>query len=209
MVLQRKYSLLFQIVLGLICGCLNGLFVFESVGNFPLYNDTIFTVLASFFGWVSGITSAVTYHLWGRFIMSKGDTEPLAILFVLCSLSIVVIVQLYQRKKEKLLFIDLLILIFIITMVISLEGAFIFTVLYRLFEYQEPIESKKITYLMLQQQIPLLLSAWFARVPVNLVDKTLAVCLGYFGALGLDKFLYRYFPNKFIFSPTKLEDKAS
>ena len=80
---------------------------------------------------------------------------------------------------------------------ISLEGAFIFNVLYKLFEYQEPIESKKITYLMLQQQIPLLLSAWFARVPVNLVDKTIALCAGYFGALGLDKLLYKYFPNKF------------
>ena len=109
----------------------------------------------------------------------------------------VAIVQLYQRKKDRLFFIDLFILIFIITMVISLEGAFIFNILYKLFEYQEPIESKKITYLMLQQQIPLFLSAWFARVPVNLVDKTLAVCIGYFGALGLDKVLYKYFPNKF------------
>jgi hypothetical protein len=197
MILHRKYSLLFQVILGIVCGLLNGVSNLQPLWKFPLYNDTIFTVLASFFGWVSGIVSAFTFHTIVPLIPIFETEGYLVFFFVFCSLSMVAIVQLYQRKKDRLLFIDLFILIFIITMVISLEGAFIFNILYKLFEYQEPIESKKITYLMLQQQIPLFLSAWFARVPVNLVDKTLAVCVGYYGALGLDKVLYKYFPNKF------------
>lgn len=197
MILHRKYSILFQVILGIVCGFLNGVSNLQPLWKFPLYNDTIFTILASFFGWISGIVSAITFHTLVPLIPIFKTDGYLVFFFVFCSLSIVAIVQLYQRKKDRLLFIDLFILIFIITMVISLEGAFIFNVLYKLFEYQEPIESKKITYLMLQQQIPLLLSAWFARVPVNLVDKTIAVCAGYFGALGLDKLLNKYFPNKF------------
>ena len=65
MVFKKKYSIWFQLILGLLCGFLNmcGSKMAEGL-SLPIFNDTLFTVLASFFGWTAGITSALGFYIF-------------------------------------------------------------------------------------------------------------------------------------------------
>ena len=185
MVFQKKYSIWFQLVLGLICGLLNmfGSKMAEGL-SLPIFNDTLFTVLASFFGWTAGITSALGYHILFCLFIQNGFS---GFLFVICSLSMVLIVRLYIKNKEKLSLMDFVFMIFISALVISFEGGIIFVFVFNQFDFKETVEVNKITYILIRQQIPLLFSSWLSRIPVNLLDKTLAVLAGGYGAIGLGK----------------------
>ena len=44
--------------------------------------------------------------------------------------------------------------------------------------------------------IPLLISSWLSRIPINLLDKTLAVLAGGYGAIGLGKLFGNHFQKK-------------
>ena len=98
MVFKKKYNIWFQLILGLLCGLLNmfGSKLAEGL-SLPIFNDTLFTVLASFFGWTAGITSALGYHILFCLFIQKGFS---GFLFVICSLSMVLIVRLYIKNKE-------------------------------------------------------------------------------------------------------------
>ena len=98
MVFKKKYSIWFQLILGLLCGLLNmfGSKLAEGL-SLPIFNDTLFTVLASFFGWTAGITSALGYHILFCLFIQKGFS---GFLFVICSLSMVLIVRLYIKNVE-------------------------------------------------------------------------------------------------------------
>lgn len=81
-------------------------------------------------------------------------------------------------------------------MVISFEGGLIFVFVFNQFDFKETVEVNKITYILIRQQIPLLFSSWLSRIPVNLLDKTLAVFAGGYGAIGLGKLLGNHFQKK-------------
>ena len=81
-------------------------------------------------------------------------------------------------------------------MVISFEGGLIFVFVFNQFDFKETVEVNKITYILIRQQIPLLFSSWLSRIPVNLLDKTLAVFAGVYGAIGLGKLLGNHFQKK-------------
>ena len=165
--------------------------------SLPIFNDTLFTVLASFFGWTAGITSALGYHILFCLFIQKGFS---GFLFVICSLSMVLIVRLYIKNKETLSLMDFVFMIFISALVISFEGGLIFVFVFNQFDFKETVEVNKITYILIRQQIPLLISSWLSRIPVNLLDKTLAVLAGGYGAIGLGKLFMRgggdSFPKK-------------
>ena len=194
MVFKKKYSIWFQLALGLLCGLLNmfGSKMAEGL-SLPIFNDTLFTVLASFFGWTAGITSALGYHILFCLFIQKGFS---GFLFVICSLSMVLIVRFYIKNKDKLSLIDFVFMIFISALVISFEGGLIFVFVFNHFDFKETVEVNKITYILIRQQIPLLVSSWLSRIPVNLLDKTLAVLAGGYGAIGLGKLLGNNFQKK-------------
>lgn len=108
----------------------------------------------------------------------------------------VLIVRLYIKNKEKLSLMDFVFMIFISALVISFEGGIIFVFVFNQFDFKETVEVNKITYILLRQQIPLLFSSWLSRIPVNLLDKTLAVLAGGYGAIGLGKLLGNHFSKK-------------
>ena len=116
--------------------------------------------------------------------------------FVICSLSMVLIVRFYIKNKETLSLMDFVFMIFISALVISFEGGLIFVFVFNQFDFKETVEVNKITYILIRQQIPLLVSAWLSRIPVNLLDKTLAVLAGGYGAIGLGKLLGNHFQKK-------------
>ena len=173
--------------------------------SLPIFNDTLFTVLASFFGWTAGITSALGYHILFCLFIQKGFS---GFLFVICSLSMVLIVRLYIKNKETLSLMDFVFMIFISALVISFEGGLIFVFVFNQFDFKETVEVNKITYILIRQQIPLLISSWLSRIPVNLLDKTLAVLAGGYGAIGLGKLFMRgggrLFSKKSEFRPQTL-----
>ena len=100
MVFKKKYNIWFQLVLGIICGFLNmfGSKMAEGL-SLPIFNDTLFTVLASFFGWTAGITSALGYYILFCLFIQNGFS---GFLFVICSLSMVLIVRFYIKNKETI-----------------------------------------------------------------------------------------------------------
>lgn len=194
MVFKKKYNIWFQLVLGIICGFLNmfGSKMAEGLA-LPIFNDTLFTVLASFFGWTAGITSALGYHILFCLFIQNGFS---GFFFVICSLSMVLIVRFYIKNKETISLMDFIFMIFISALVISFEGGLIFVFVFTQFDFKETVEVNKITYILIRQQIPLLISSWLSRIPINLLDKTLAVLAGGYGAIGLGKLFGNHFQKK-------------
>ncbi len=183
-------SLKFQIPLGLIFAICNlGLNLLNQVKpdfSIPLYLDTLFTVTASFFGLVSGLICAVLYHLACTFVNHYDLTT---LVWTICNLSVVVIIRLYILKGREIHLSDILLLIFITALVISLEGAVIFTVLNAIAEYKEDSQIRFMYSLLSSNSVPVFISALLPRVPVNILDKGICLSLGYLCYLGINKIL--------------------
>ena len=173
---SKQYSILFQIVLGIVCSILNIIVGLIRQTGIPMYMDCIFTVAASFFSATSGIISS----LFTQIINFVFFHHPLSEFpFVICSLTIVIAIRLYFRNKNTPNYVDLLIISFFLSIVISLEGSLVYIIVYKLFAYDELVQSKYFTFILLRQNFSLLASAFLSRLPVNLIDKTVAVFAGY------------------------------
>lgn len=185
----QKYPLLFQIIIGLVCALLNlALCSIQDYYPIPLFMDTVFTVTASLFGAVSGLIAAFLFHL---FSMLEHSNPPSDLTWSICSLTVVLIVRLYIRKRNikqtALDFFDILLLLIIIAIIISIEGAIIFTILRALVEYRETAQVRTFYLYLLRFDIPVFLSAFIPRIPVNLLDKGICVTIGLFCYKGLCK----------------------
>lgn len=182
-----SYPIPTQIILGIICLTLNVLttFVAQTPYN-PLFLDTIFIVTASFFGWISGLIAGC-FQIVLIFI---NFFDSAVIWFTFCTISYVVIIRLYLRKKDKINFLDDLLPIYLTAvLVISLEGAIISTILYQTADYQESTGIRFLTVILIRQQLPVIFSALMSRIPINILDKAITTLLGYLIYLGADKFL--------------------
>lgn len=171
-----KYSILTQIILGIIFSILNCVVGILRQEGLPLYVDCIFTVSASFFGVPCGMICGILLHLISIFLFGHPYSE---IIFILCSYSVVFVIRFYFRDKQKPNYLDLFILSFFLALLISLEGALLFAIAYKLFSYTEMIQSKYFTYILIRQNFSLLVSSFLSRVPINLIDKTISVFVGY------------------------------
>ncbi len=179
-------SLKWQIPLGILFGLLNhGVYFLQSFNPVPLYMDTLFTVTASFFGPVSGVLAAALYHILYLFIYPNVDLSSLV--WSICSLSIVLIIRLYIRIRKKIEFPDIILLIFLIALIISLEGAIIFTILNSWTDFIEDSQIKFMYALLNSNSFSVFVSALLPRVPVNILDKAICTLLGWFSFLGLQK----------------------
>ena len=178
-----KYSIKLQILLGAVFGLLNyGVNLLQETFNpVPLYMDTLFTVAASFFGAASGVICAATHHAMSSALRAHTLSS---FSWSICSFTIVLIIRLFVRwhnknvKKEPEVF-ELLILIFIVVIAISFEGALIFTILHAAVQYREDSQARQMYLLLSRNNIPVFVSALLPRLPINILDKGICVSLGY------------------------------
>ncbi len=150
-------------------------FIFPLTLGFPLFMDCIMTVAITLFaGLVPGLVTGFAYNaIWALVIAS----DPRQALFGLCSMAcaLTVFVSL-KRRKERWLFLDLLLLSLWVCLVSSALGGIISTFAYQGIDH---FPSDYIMAGMLMQDIPLAGAAILARIPLNFIDKTVAVFLGY------------------------------
>ena len=183
-----SYPLLTQLFLGLIFGFLNhAVYFLQSFNPVPLYMDTLFTVTASFFGPVSGVFAAALYHI--LYLFFYPDVAISSLVWMICSLTIVLIIRLYIKIRKKVEFPDIILLIFLIALIISVEGAVIFTVLNALTDFVEDSQIKFMYALLNSNNVSVFVSALLPRVPVNILDKAICVLLGWFSYKGVRKLL--------------------
>ncbi len=179
-----------QCAIGLAAGVLNLLFCSAAIAlKLPLFMDTLFTVAASCFGWAGGIVAAVSFHVI-KFAV-HGQTSPQYLpnmVFFLCSLTVVICVRLMLFRKSAAGTSErggsnplrLLILGIVLALAISFEGGLFYAaIISRTKHILENHAVNMLLYPLMTQNVPMPASSTLISIPVNLVDKTLAVFGGY------------------------------
>ena len=184
---QFTYPLKWQIPLGLIFVALNvGVNYLQNFNPIPLYMDTIFTITASFLGLFSGLICAILYHISCTLIF---HFDASTLVWVICSLTIVIIIRIYIKIRKKIEIPDLFLLVFLISLIVSLEGATIFTLLNVFTGYNEDSQVKFMYALLSSNNISAFISALLPRVPVNILDKAISVSIGWVCYKGIGKII--------------------
>ena len=182
-------SFIFMFFLGVVFAFLNlGLHYLNSFFSIPLYMDTLFTVTAAFFSLASGIVCALVFHLVCTLVY---DFPLYSMAWSVCSLTVVFIIRFYLAKRDENSLFDILAIFFIIVLVVSFEGAVIFTILEASANYADDSQVRFMYTLLRSFKIPVFLSALLPRFPVNLVDKAICVPLGFLCYKGLDRIFRR------------------
>lgn len=139
----------------------------------PLYMDTIFTTAASLSGLWSGLLCAAASHIL-HVALSGGS-----VLWSICSFSLVLVFRVYISKRKYVGFLDIIFLVFVLSLLIGLEGAVIVAVLQKISDFQETSSIRTMYVLLRKINIPVIVSAFLYRIPANLVDKGICVSLGF------------------------------
>ena len=179
-----------QCAIGLAAGVLNLLFCSAAITlKLPLFMDTLFTVTASCFGWAGGIVAAVSFHIIKFAVHGQASPRYLQnMVFFLCSLTVVICVRLMlfrksadgtaERGGSKPL--RLLILGIVLALAISFEGGLFYAaIISRTKHILENHAVNMLLYPLMTQNVPMPASSTLISIPVNLVDKTIAVFGGY------------------------------
>ena len=179
-----------QCAIGLAAGVLNLLFCSAAITlKLPLFMDTLFTVTASCFGWACGIVAAVSFHIIKFAVHGQASPRYLQnMVFFLCSLTVVICVRLMlfrksadgtaERGGSKPL--RLLILGIVLVLAISFEGGLFYAaIISRTKHILENHAVNMLLYPLMTQNVPIPASSTLISIPVNLVDKTIAVFGGY------------------------------
>ncbi|MDE6350154.1 MAG: hypothetical protein K2K67_04015 [Treponemataceae bacterium] len=179
-----------QCAIGMVAGVLNTLFCSAAIRlHVPLFMDTLFTVAASCFGWAGGIVAAVSFHAIN--FAARGQASPQYLpnmVFFLCSLTVVLCVRLMLFRKSAAGTskvgpqnpLRLLILGIVLALAISLEGGLFYAaIISRTSHILENHAVNMLLYPLMTQNVPMPVSATLISLPVNLVDKTIAVFGGY------------------------------
>lgn len=192
----QKYSLKTQLILALIFTPLNILISYLStVFQFPFFMDMIFVYAASFFGLTCGIIVGMgTSFFTAVFIQHILMHGMYSICCITGSLLTWLLITREKNFESSVLFwIRLVLLFFISTIVISLEGSMIYYIFFSNSVGQNENSTVMfLTYTLVLQNFGLVISAFLARLPVNLFDKALAV----FGGFGIFVLTRRLFFKK-------------
>lgn len=177
----QKYPIKKQILLAFIFALLN--FLMAALSNeilhLPLFMDMIFVYAASFFGIPCGLITGALHSVLYCVVFNKGIFQ---LLYVICCITGTVFTWLIVTRHEQFSWSRSLILVFLSTIVISLEGSLIYYFFFS--EAQTNSENYTVlflTYSLVMQDLGVQISAFLARLPVNLIDKAIAV----FGGLGI------------------------
>lgn len=186
----QKYSIKVQIILSLIFIPLNfGVsYLCSQVLQIPLFMDMIFIFAASFFGVFCGLVTSVGYYVLWTLVMHYSFIH---MLYVICCITGTLLtwffVTRYKTYEEySAVWIRLALMFFVSTVLISLEGSFIYS--FFILGTASPPEITTVmflTYTLMMQNLGVQLSAFLARLPVNLFDKAIAV----FGGFGVYMFI--------------------
>lgn len=176
----KKISVSMQIFIGISFGLLNLLInsIAVEILKIPFYMDTIFTVAAGFISLPCGLICAAIYHM-SEVIIKYGSMVPSW--FGLCSITVALICWLFARKEKDFSLIKLLLLSVLLIIAISALGGIIYDIFYASKEdFVEDQANNLFTFSLLMNKIPLLWSSIISRIPVSIVDKTVAVFGGFF-----------------------------
>jgi len=154
--------------------------VTQMIPNMPLFMDTIFTVAATFCGGlvpgliVGLLTNVVSSGLASIFTPGIG----IRYLYSLCNMATALVVFLFCKKAKmsEMKPLDLALLSILVCLTNSVVGGLISTFLYRTLEMSSP---DYIVAEMMLYNIPMPVAAIISRIPINMVDKLIAVVLGY------------------------------
>ncbi len=184
----KKYPLWFELLAGVIFGAVNSVLstFFVDIKS-PIFMDTIFAVTAAFVGWWSGLASVVVFDIMS-ILKTPPDLRFVVAFFPLCVLAMVVIVRLVYRKRDRVTFISLIFVYVLCWIFVSAIGAVVSTYAFSQFAYPDSYSIKYITMMFATQHIPLIFSAFLSRIPVNALDKLVAVFLGWGIYLLIEKF---------------------
>ncbi len=192
----QKYSLKTQLILSCIFTPLNILISYLStVFQFPFFMDMIFIYAASFFGLTCGIIVGIGTSFFNAIFLQHLLMH--GIYSICCITGSLLTWLLITREKNfessVLFWIRLVLLFFISTIVISLEGSMIYYIFFSNSVGQNENSTVMfLTYTLVLQNFGLVISAFLARLPVNLFDKALAV----FGGFGIFVLTRRLFFKK-------------
>lgn len=172
-----------RFVIAAVCGLLDYFSSILFAPHIPLYMDMTFTLFASYFGWIAGLGAAVVHHICSINAPDGLVSFP----FIICSFTGAAIICLFLHKNKKITALDLVLIALIMSLAIAVEGGIIYTVLFVKYDYIEHMVTKYFTLSLVLQHIPIVISAILSRVPTNLADKSIAVVLSWFMALGFQK----------------------
>ena len=173
----QKYSIKKQIILGLIFTVLNILvtYIVQSV-QWPFFMDMIFVYAGSFIGLPCGLIVGILHSIWSIFF----HYNFLYFFYVICCITGTLLTKALVTRHEDFSWIRLTLLFFISTVIISLEGSIVYSVFFA--EAVGDNENSTVmflTYTLIMQNLGVQLSAFLARLPVNLFDKAIAVYGGF------------------------------
>ncbi len=179
----QKYPLKTQLILALIFTPLNILISYLStVFQFSFFMDMIFVYAASFFGIPCGIIVGVGTSLFNSIVLQHTIKHSLyGICCITGTIFTWLLITRYRDFESKvMLSIRLMVLVFLSTIVISLEGSLIYSIFFsNTVGQNENSTVIFLTYTLVLQNFGLIISAFLARLPVNLFDKAIAVFAGF------------------------------
>ena len=152
-----------QIFIGIIFGVVNYFFYLfcYQVLHIPLFMDNVFIFGAAFFGFPSGMISAFVFHFVDFLVKMAGGTQTaLQFFYSICSFTAVFLTWALVTRHRDFSWILMALLVFVVTIVVSIEGAAIY-------------------YILTFRNFGIFWSATLARIPINLCDKAIAVFGGF------------------------------
>ena len=172
-------------------GVLNSTFstFFGKIGS-PIFMDTIFAITAAFVGWWSGVVSVLVFAVMSAF-KSEPGVRLVSAIFTICVLAMVLIVRLVYKKRDRVSVLSLFYVYILCVVFVSVIGAIISTYAFNKFDYPDYNSVRYITMVFTRQQIPLIFSSFLSRIPVNAIDKLIAVFAGYGLYLGIEKKFFK------------------
>lgn len=168
--LQQLKILFFAVLLGIANGTMG--IISAHVLEFPLFLDTIGTLLSTaLWGFWPGAVTAVSTHVLMEFLRGlTGANTNLP--WMICSLSSVITLALMIRFDLFKTFIHAVLATILITFANSITGALVATLFFSGITIH-PVDYIMTAFLSVGQSF--LSAAFWARLPVNLIDKGIAV----------------------------------
>ena len=172
-----------QIFIGLAFGVVNYFFYLfcSQLLHIPLFMDNVFIFGAAFFGFPSGMISAFTFHLIDFLVKLAGDTQSgLQVFYSICSFTAVFLTWALVTRHRNFSWILMALLVFVVTIVVSIEGAAIYSFIISQNSFSNENRAVySLYYILTFQNFGIFWSATLARIPINLCDKATAVFGGF------------------------------
>lgn len=182
----KKYPFITQLILALIFTPLNYFTAYFCgvVLHLPFFMDMIFVYAASLFGVPCGIITGIANSILEAVFWQHNFLHALyGICCITGTFFTWLIINRHKEFEEATIFWSrAVLLVFVSTVVISLEGALIYAIIFSdILGSNENTTVLFLAYTLIQQGFGMQFSAFLARLPVNLFDKAIAV----FGGIGI------------------------